>query len=248
MDGRSELLAQTADCLSSARLAFHHPPPTSSSMQVLQQSFLSTFKSPLSEVTTTDHSRKRSLEEYEEDSSQADDSEDSDAPKGLERFPLGTQIQFEESHQGDGGGGTRKPLKKFVSSSCLQGGTGSSKKRLSLPSWSLDLSFWTGRSQALSLSDSQETLVVSPPPAAAVDESEDSDLPKRDLSSIATDLGRPRRQSLRFEGDLYTPRWVRFEKTKKEGLCDLCPKPGKWLLLKNSTFWYVSPPFLYVSL
>lgn len=50
----------------------------------------------------------------------------------------------------------------------------------------------------------------------------------------------PRRQALRFEGDLYTPTWVRRDKAQKEGLCELCPPPGKWLLLKNSTFWYVS--------
>ena len=47
-----------------------------------------------------------------------------------------------------------------------------------------------------------------------------------------------RQQSLRFAGDLYTPQWVRNEKTKKEGLCELCPPPGKWLQLKNSAFWY----------
>jgi hypothetical protein len=47
-----------------------------------------------------------------------------------------------------------------------------------------------------------------------------------------------RRQGLRFEGDLYTPKIVRSEKNKKEGFCDLCPAPGKWLQLKNSAFWY----------
>ncbi|KAI9293026.1 hypothetical protein K502DRAFT_276691, partial [Neoconidiobolus thromboides FSU 785] len=47
----------------------------------------------------------------------------------------------------------------------------------------------------------------------------------------------PRRQHLRYPGDLYTPQWVRFGGHKKEGYCDLC-SPGKWLQLKNSAYWY----------
>ncbi|KAJ3202980.1 hypothetical protein HDU67_000159 [Dinochytrium kinnereticum] len=47
-----------------------------------------------------------------------------------------------------------------------------------------------------------------------------------------------RPQKLRFDGDLYTPAWVRLGGHLKEGLCELCPKPGKWLQLKNSAFWY----------
>jgi hypothetical protein len=50
------------------------------------------------------------------------------------------------------------------------------------------------------------------------------------------ELGKPRRQKLRFAGDFYTPEWVRGEAAKKEGFCDLC-QPGKWLQLKNSAFW-----------
>jgi len=50
------------------------------------------------------------------------------------------------------------------------------------------------------------------------------------------DLGRPRRQKLRFASDWYTPEWVRGDAAKKEGFCDLC-QPGKWLQLKNSAFW-----------
>lgn len=50
------------------------------------------------------------------------------------------------------------------------------------------------------------------------------------------DLGRPRRQKLRFADDWYTPEWVRGDAAKKEGFCDLC-QPGKWLQLKNSAFW-----------
>ncbi|KAJ3368874.1 hypothetical protein GGF31_006009 [Allomyces arbusculus] len=47
----------------------------------------------------------------------------------------------------------------------------------------------------------------------------------------------PRVQKLRFPGDLYTPRLVRYTGAAKEGLCDLCPQ-GKFLQLKNSAFWY----------
>ncbi|KAL7750200.1 hypothetical protein RI367_004373 [Sorochytrium milnesiophthora] len=46
-----------------------------------------------------------------------------------------------------------------------------------------------------------------------------------------------REQSLRFDGDMYTPRLVRFSGHAKEGYCDLCPE-GRWLQLKNSAFWY----------
>ena len=47
----------------------------------------------------------------------------------------------------------------------------------------------------------------------------------------------PSEQDLRFEGDLYTPRFVRGHGNKREGYCGLC-KPGRWLVLKNSAFWY----------
>lgn len=47
----------------------------------------------------------------------------------------------------------------------------------------------------------------------------------------------PHEQDLRFEGDLYTPRWVRGHGNKREGWCGIC-KPGRWLVLKNSAFWY----------
>ena len=48
---------------------------------------------------------------------------------------------------------------------------------------------------------------------------------------------RPRAQELRFEGDLYTPKYVRGHGNKREGWCGIC-KPGRWLVLKNSAFWY----------
>ncbi|KAI8988786.1 hypothetical protein BDB01DRAFT_719041 [Pilobolus umbonatus] len=47
----------------------------------------------------------------------------------------------------------------------------------------------------------------------------------------------PRRQKLRYDGDDYTPKWVRFTGHLKEGFCDSC-SPGKWLQLKNSAYWY----------
>lgn len=70
----------------------------------------------------------------------------------------------------------------------------------------------------------------------------DKDFPAmspRDVEAARTDPeARPRRQKLRFDGDQYTPQWVRYNGQSKEGLCDTCT-PGKWLQLKNSAFWYV---------
>ena len=62
---------------------------------------------------------------------------------------------------------------------------------------------------------------LSPPP-------EDSNHDKAEM---------PRAQELRFEGDLYTPKYVRGHGNKREGWCGIC-KPGRWLVLKNSAFWY----------
>ena len=47
---------------------------------------------------------------------------------------------------------------------------------------------------------------------------------------------KPRKQNLKFAGDLYTPKLVRFSGVKKEGICDICD-PNKWLQLKNSAYW-----------
>ena len=44
-------------------------------------------------------------------------------------------------------------------------------------------------------------------------------------------------QCPRFPGDLYTPRFVRKEGKAREGWCGLC-RPGRWLVLNNSAFWY----------
>ncbi|KAI8384231.1 uncharacterized protein BYT42DRAFT_253325 [Radiomyces spectabilis] len=64
------------------------------------------------------------------------------------------------------------------------------------------------------------------------------DMAMRDVEAARTDPeARPRRQKLRYAGDQYTPQWVRYNGQAKEGLCDTC-KPGKWLQLKNSAFWY----------
>ncbi|EAQ89225.1 hypothetical protein CHGG_05844 [Chaetomium globosum CBS 148.51] len=60
--------------------------------------------------------------------------------------------------------------------------------------------------------------------------------PPEDMNPTDQDLI-PHEQELRFEGDLYTPRWVRGHGNKREGWCGIC-KPGRWLVLKNSAFWY----------
>ncbi|KAK4123738.1 hypothetical protein N657DRAFT_422620 [Parathielavia appendiculata] len=60
--------------------------------------------------------------------------------------------------------------------------------------------------------------------------------PPEDMTPSDPDLV-PHEQELRFEGDLYTPKWVRGHGNKREGWCGIC-KPGRWLVLKNSAFWY----------
>ncbi|KAL2128139.1 hypothetical protein VTI74DRAFT_9610 [Chaetomium olivicolor] len=60
--------------------------------------------------------------------------------------------------------------------------------------------------------------------------------PPEDMNPSDPDLV-PHEQDLRFEGDLYTPKWVRGHGNKREGWCGIC-KPGRWLVLKNSAFWY----------
>ncbi|CAO3702824.1 unnamed protein product [Rhizopus stolonifer] len=69
-------------------------------------------------------------------------------------------------------------------------------------------------------------------------EDEFPDMAPRDVEAARKDPeARPRKQKLRFTGDQYTPQWVRYNGQSKEGLCDTC-KPGKWLQLKNSAYWY----------
>lgn len=53
-----------------------------------------------------------------------------------------------------------------------------------------------------------------------------------------------RSQDLRFPGDLYTPTFIRKYGPKREAWCGLC-QPGRWLVLKNSAFWY-DRSFTYV--
>lgn len=60
--------------------------------------------------------------------------------------------------------------------------------------------------------------------------------PPEDMNPSDPDLI-PHEQELRFDGDLYTPKWVRGHGNKREGWCGIC-KPGRWLVLKNSAFWY----------
>lgn len=60
--------------------------------------------------------------------------------------------------------------------------------------------------------------------------------PEEDMNPADPEM-KPREQGLRFEADLYTTRWVRGHGNKREGWCGFC-KPGRWLVLKNSAFWY----------
>ena len=70
---------------------------------------------------------------------------------------------------------------------------------------------------------------------------------KYSLPAIELNLVRPpiskkdmpddaREQAARSADDLYTPKWVRYQGAKKEGLCEFC-EPGRWLQLKNSAYW-----------
>ena len=80
---------------------------------------------------------------------------------------------------------------------------------------------FAGASEPPDLFGSLEHDQLSPPPEDMQREGEDA----------------PRVQELRFEGDLYTPKYVRGHGNKREGWCGIC-KPGRWLVLKNSAFWY----------
>jgi hypothetical protein len=75
-----------------------------------------------------------------------------------------------------------------------------------------------------------------PPDLYASLREDQSSPPPEDMNPSDPDMI-PHEQELRFEGDLYTPRWVRGHGNKREGWCGLC-KPGRWLVLKNSAFWY----------
>lgn len=55
--------------------------------------------------------------------------------------------------------------------------------------------------------------------------------------STSTALPKLRHQDPRFPNDLYTPRYTRNQGPLREGWCGFC-RPGRWLVLKNSAFWY----------
>ncbi|EGX49820.1 hypothetical protein AOL_s00076g704 [Orbilia oligospora ATCC 24927] len=78
--------------------------------------------------------------------------------------------------------------------------------------------------------------MCSPPDLYAALSEEQLDPPEEDMNPEDPDM-KPHEQELRFEGDLYTPKWVRNHGNKREGWCGIC-KPGRWLVLKNSAFWY----------
>lgn len=78
--------------------------------------------------------------------------------------------------------------------------------------------------------------LLDPPSLYASLHEEQISPPPEDMNPSDPDLV-PHEQELRFEGDLYTPRWVRGHGNKREGWCGIC-KPGRWLVLKNSAFWY----------
>ncbi|KAL8980385.1 MAG: hypothetical protein Q9205_004513 [Flavoplaca limonia] len=76
---------------------------------------------------------------------------------------------------------------------------------------------------------------TSPPDLFGPLSEEPSSPPPEDFDCDESQM--PRAQDLRFEGDMYTPRYVRGHGNKREGWCGTC-KPGRWLVLKNSAFWY----------
>jgi hypothetical protein len=57
--------------------------------------------------------------------------------------------------------------------------------------------------------------------------------PAQDL--LASDPLHPRQQPARFEGDLYTPTYVRGDGPTRAGWCMYC---SSWLTLKDSAYWY----------
>ncbi|KAF3904333.1 hypothetical protein AA313_de0203099 [Arthrobotrys entomopaga] len=106
----------------------------------------------------------------------------------------------------------------------------------------VDHSFATGHHQHLRMLQSNVHQhchygdVSDPPDLYAALAEEQLDPPEEDMNPEDPDM-KPHEQELRFEGDLYTPKWVRNHGNKREGWCGIC-KPGRWLVLKNSAFWY----------
>ncbi|CAG8594204.1 9136_t:CDS:10 [Funneliformis mosseae] len=84
------------------------------------------------------------------------------------------------------------------------------------------------------IKDQQESTDLTLPntPKSEDNESDDSNrAPPSDNGPEAT------RQPARFDGDMYTPRWVRGVGKSKEGLCPHC-EPVRWLKTKISAYWY----------
>ncbi|KAK3953605.1 hypothetical protein QBC32DRAFT_113725 [Pseudoneurospora amorphoporcata] len=75
-----------------------------------------------------------------------------------------------------------------------------------------------------------------PPDLFVALQEEQLDPPPEDMNPDDPEMV-PHEQELRFDGDLYTPKWVRGHGNKREGWCGIC-KPGRWLVLKNSAYWY----------
>ncbi|KAF5978992.1 meiotic expression up-regulated protein 26 [Fusarium bulbicola] len=82
----------------------------------------------------------------------------------------------------------------------------------------------------------KSTDLSDPPDLYAALREEQIPPPPEDMNPEDPDLI-PRQQELQCENDLYTPRWVRCHGNKREGWCGIC-KPGRWLRLKDSAFWY----------
>lgn len=80
------------------------------------------------------------------------------------------------------------------------------------------------------------TDLADPPDLFAALHEEQIPPPPEDMNPSDPDMV-PHEQEMRFDGDLYTPKWVRGHGNKREGWCGIC-KPGRWLVLKNSAFWY----------
>ncbi|GAA5902252.1 uncharacterized protein JCM6883_001346 [Sporobolomyces salmoneus] len=82
------------------------------------------------------------------------------------------------------------------------------------------------------------TKQLSPPPRS---QSTSHFAPPPPANSTSSPQLRPRRQPLRCHNDEFTPSWVRGQGLEKEGYCSLCDDHegrGKWLSLKDGSFWY----------
>ncbi|KAK6006100.1 hypothetical protein QM012_006510 [Aureobasidium pullulans] len=74
------------------------------------------------------------------------------------------------------------------------------------------------------------TDLIPDPPAELVDP------PSEDMNPSDKTMV-PQRRNLKDSNHLYMPRWIRGDGKQREGWCGAC-RPGKWLSLKRSTYWY----------